>query len=291
MTQSLRRSLTVTMYFLLFCYVSPTYHVHVAKVKHSFERFPMRKDPSVMPLGGPTGSSRPKLCIYRNKDFDAHPFCKLIAHDSWSVITMFQVIRPRGDSCGCPLFCLESRSLQLIQRKRLSMKPSVRAVTGPRSARPWLVRGERGFDPAKHFVGFGTDVLEELWKNGKTANDDTSRKLHPTPLAKRGKKVALVGRFRNTPYIVSSNDWCQTGAINSWLSNTSPRTNLMVIGSELHGSKREVVEWQYTHRSPIANTPVVQSFFLNDICSVQIDGTGRIRIAKSDITLKTPLFL
>lgn len=50
-------------------------------------------------------------------------------------------------------------------------------------------------------------------------------------------------------------------------------------------------EFRSTHNRPMAKTPVVRIFFLSDICNLQIDGIGRIRIAKSDSTLKIPLAL
>lgn len=43
-----------------------------------------------------------------------------------------------------------------------------------------------------------------------------------------------------------------------------------------------------THRKPEAKVTVVSCFLRRDIFNFQIDGIGRIRIAKSVITLKAP---
>lgn len=43
-----------------------------------------------------------------------------------------------------------------------------------------------------------------------------------------------------------------------------------------------------THKSPVANTPIIKIFFLMGICSFQRQGIGSIRIAKADTTLKIP---
>lgn len=40
-----------------------------------------------------------------------------------------------------------------------------------------------------------------------------------------------------------------------------------------------------TYREPVANIAVVKIFFFTDICNFQRDGIGRIRIAKSVMTL------
>ena len=45
----------------------------------------------------------------------------------------------------------------------------------------------------------------------------------------------------------------------------------------------------FAYRSPIAKTDAAKSFFLNIICSLHTQGIGRIRTAKSDAMLKTPL--
>ena len=45
----------------------------------------------------------------------------------------------------------------------------------------------------------------------------------------------------------------------------------------------------FTYRKPMEKTAVIKSFFLNIICSLHTEGIGRIRIAKSDAILKTPL--
>ena len=45
----------------------------------------------------------------------------------------------------------------------------------------------------------------------------------------------------------------------------------------------------YTYKKPVAKIAVVKIFLLSDIFSFQTDGTGRIKIAKSETTLKIPL--
>ena len=41
-----------------------------------------------------------------------------------------------------------------------------------------------------------------------------------------------------------------------------------------------------TYRRPVANIAVVKIFLLKGLCSLQRDGIGRIKIAKSVMTLK-----
>ena len=43
-----------------------------------------------------------------------------------------------------------------------------------------------------------------------------------------------------------------------------------------------------TYRNPVANSAEAKRFLLMHICSFQTQGIGRIRIAKSEITLKIP---
>lgn len=50
-------------------------------------------------------------------------------------------------------------------------------------------------------------------------------------------------------------------------------------------------EERSTHRKPIEKTHEINIFLLEVICNLRIHGIGRIRIAKSVITLKTPVAL
>ena len=43
----------------------------------------------------------------------------------------------------------------------------------------------------------------------------------------------------------------------------------------------------HTYTKPVAKIAVIEIFLLKDICSFQTDGIGRIKMAKSEITLKT----
>ena len=45
----------------------------------------------------------------------------------------------------------------------------------------------------------------------------------------------------------------------------------------------------YTYRKPVAKIAVIKIFLLKDICNFQTDGIGKIKMAKSEITLKIPV--
>ena len=44
-----------------------------------------------------------------------------------------------------------------------------------------------------------------------------------------------------------------------------------------------------TYKRPVAKIAIIKSFLFSGICNLQIDGMGRIRIAKSEKMLNTPL--
>ena len=46
-----------------------------------------------------------------------------------------------------------------------------------------------------------------------------------------------------------------------------------------------------THKNPVENTIAIMIFFLVGSCSADIQRRGRIRIAKSEMTLKKPLVM
>lgn len=47
----------------------------------------------------------------------------------------------------------------------------------------------------------------------------------------------------------------------------------------------------HTYKNPVAKMVDVIIFFLVGSCNFQIQGIGRMRMAKSDITLKRPLMM
>ena len=62
--------------------------------------------------------------------------------------------------------------------------------------------------------------------------------------------------------------------------------NIVLIALIFKASKMPI---KFTHKKPVAKTPIIKSLLFKDICRFQTVGIGSMRIAKSDNTLKTPL--
>ena len=142
----------------------------------------------------------------------------------------------------------------------------------------------------------GPYVLEKSGDDGKTADKDTRCKLSVCPKAHLNHVVGYIRRCSYFPCVVGPQNGRNTSAANAISEMLEMFGHLLEICVELNQQdfarfKHHGGSTMYTYRKPVANTAVIRILFLEDSCSFQTDGMGRMKIAKSDITLKIPLAL
>lgn len=131
---------------------------------------------------------------------------------------------------------------------------------------------------------FGPYVLKESWYNGEAANDESGGELGGSPQSYRDHVVAYVGGAGDLPGVVCSQDRRYASAeVGKHQYDPSPCRHC----KDTRGCDHDREVWMTTYNRPAAKIIVMNIFFFSGKCNLQTQGMGRIKIAKSEKTLKT----
>lgn len=133
----------------------------------------------------------------------------------------------------------------------------------------------------KNCIYFWAAFLVKPGKDGGTADDNTNGNFGVGPETHEGQVVCHIWRQSKFPRVVSTHDGCNTGTGRALIVSKPWLIDL------LSKSWLRAQRLQKTRGKDCTDS----NLFLQGSCNFQTDLMGRIKIAKSEITLNTPVDL
>lgn len=134
----------------------------------------------------------------------------------------------------------------------------------------------------KNGIYFWAEFLVKSGKDGGTADDDTNGDFGVGPETHEAQVVCHILRQTKFPRVVGTHDGCNTGSGRA----------LIVSDPLVHRRPFQRLAWGHNaYRKPAAKIVQIPILLFRGSCNFQTDLIGRTKIAKSVITLNTPVDL